>query len=311
MAIYDTFKKIDAHAIVDGSILPEDIGANQITGGKIGSGQVTEPKFADGAVAATELAGNLDFSGKSITYRAIANGDISGSAAIAGSKLASGAAVGNLGYTPMNKAGDQVTNLRLANGSAGTTAIGPSGDNNTGIFYSGNDTILTVGGSEAMRTRGNNITRERTPMFHATGTSGWRYANSYGGTGWRELNGNFGWSSYQRGGTNFQNGNGRFYAPSAGFYQFQFQTYARNDTNSTGNYVHFSFGKNGSVAMHGGRTPHGIWRHGGRNNLAHGLYADLGTYMNAGQYISVWIFWRGNQTRFHGAHSIFNGYLIG
>jgi hypothetical protein len=311
MAIYDTFKKIDAHAIVDGSILPEDIGANQITGGKIGSSQVTEAKFAEGAVAATELAANIDLSSKSITYRSIADGDISGSAAIAGSKLASGAAVGNLGYTPMNKAGDQVTNLRLATGSAGTTAIGPSGDNNTGIFYSGNDTILTVGGSEAMRTRGNNVTRERTPMFHATGTSGWRYNNSYGGYGWRELSGNFGWSAYQRGGTNFQNGNGRFYAPVSGFYQFQFQTYCRNDTNSTAGYVHFSFGKNGSVAMHGGRTPHGIWRHGGRNNYAHGLYADLGTYMNAGQYISVWIFWRNSQTRFHGAHSIFNGYLIG
>ena len=310
MALYDTFKKIDAHALVDGSLQSEDIGAAQVTDTKIGSNQVSTDQLGDGAVSGTQLAGSIDISSKTVTYRTVTNADISGSAAIEGSKLASGAATGNLGYTPMNKAGDQVTNLRLSNGSAGTTSLGPSGDNNTGINFSGNDTILLTGGQEAMRTRGNNVTRERSPMFHSTGTSGWRYNNSYGGYGWRELNGNFGWSSYQRGGTNFQNGNGRFYAPVAGFYQFQFQTYCRNDTNGTDGYVHFSFGKNGGVAMHGGRTPHGIWRHGGRNNYAHGLYADLGTYMNAGQYVSVWIFWRNSQTRFHGAHSIFNGYQI-
>ena len=314
MAVYNRFKKINNEAIVDGGIQTDDIVDGTVVSSDFANNAVTADEIADGAVESVKLAASLDFSGKSITYRPIDAGDISNTANIAGSKLASGAAATNLGYTPVNKAGDTMTGqIRFPTGSAAAPAITPASDTNTGISFSGNQTILSSGADEGLRVNtSGQIQRANSVMFHSTGTSGWRYANSYGGDrGWRELNGNFGWSSYQRGGTNFANGRGRFTAPTAGFYQFQFQTYGYNNNNSTNNYIHLTFGINGGNAMVAGRTPHGIWMHGSHRNHAQGIYMDLATYLNAGQYVNVRVYWNGNQSRFHGAHSVFNGYMIG
>lgn len=314
MAKYNTFKKINGEAIIDGAIQTADIVDGTVDTTDFASGAVNTVNVADGAVESTQLAASLDLSGKSVTYRAVEDGDISSTAAIAGSKLGSGAIVQNLGYTPLNRAGDTMTGqLRFPSGTTGAPAITRTGDNDTGISFSGNSTRISAGGTTGLNVEsGGRVLRENTPMFHSTGTSGWRYANSYGGSSaWRELNGNFGWSSYQRGGSNFSNGRGRFTAPIAGFYQFQFQTYGYNNNNRTDQYVHLSFGINGGNAMVAGRTPHGIWMHGSHRNHAQGIYMDLATYLNAGQYVNVRVFWRGNQSRFHGAHSVFNGYMIG
>jgi hypothetical protein len=125
------------------------------------------------------------------------------------------------------------------------------------------------------------------------------------------LNGNFGWTGEQRGGSNFNYGNGRFTAPVAGFYQFMFETYARNDRNNNQGYYHMSFGVNGGNGMVGGRAPHGIYGHSNAQRYyPNGTHVDLGTYLNAGQYVEVRVFWHNNQTRFHSAHSVFNGYMI-
>jgi hypothetical protein len=125
------------------------------------------------------------------------------------------------------------------------------------------------------------------------------------------LNGNFGWTGQQRGGSNFNYGNGRFTAPVAGFYQFMFETYSRNDRNNNQGYYHMSFGVNGGNGMVGGRTPHGIYGHSNAQRYyPNGTHVDLGTYLNAGQYVEVRVFWHNNQTRFHSAHSVFNGYMI-
>ena len=161
-------------------------------------------------------------------------------------------------------------------------------------------------------TRYDTLQKPNSVAFHAPGTSGWRYSNSYGGRGWRTLGSNFGWgTNQQRGGSVFNNSNGRFTAPVAGFYQFHFETYARNDRNNTQGYYHMSFGVNGGNQMVGGRTPHGIYGHSNASRYyPNGTHVDLGTYLNAGQYVEVRVFWHNNQTRFHGAHSMFNGYMI-
>lgn len=313
MANYNSFKRIDSEAIVDGEVVEGEIATGTITVTQLADGAVTESKILDGAVNSDKIAANFDISGKTVTYRPIANNDISASANIAGSKFASGAVATNLGGTPLNRAGGTMSGqLRTTTGSTGAPAIYRSGDTDTGISFSGNTTTVSAGGRSGVVMNSNdNLTKPNSVAFHAPGTSGWRYANSYGGTGWRSLNSNFGWTGEQRGGSNFNYGNGRFTAPVAGFYQFHFETYARNDRNNNQGYYHMSFGVNGGNAMVGGRTPHGIYGHSNAQRFyPNGTHVDLGTYLNAGQYVEVRVFWHNNQTRFHGAHSVFNGYMI-
>lgn len=313
MATYNSFKRINSDAIIDGEVVASEIAASNVTEAKVADGAVTEVKILDGAVTSSKLASSLDISGKTVTYRAIQNADISATAGIAGSKFAGGAMASNLGGTPLNRAGGTMTGqLKTTTGSASAPAIYRSGDADTGISFSGNSTTISAAGQAGVVMNSNdNLTKPNSVAFHAPGTSGWRYANSYGGTGWRSLNSNFGWTGEQRGGSNFNYGNGRFTAPVAGFYQFHFETYARNDANNTNGYYHMSFGINGGNAMVGGRTPHGIYAHSTVSNFyPNGTHVDLGTYLNAGQYVEVRVFWHNNQTRFHGAHSVFNGYMI-
>jgi len=314
MANYNSFKRINSEAIIDGEVVTSEIGTTTVGTSEFADGAVIEGKILDGAVADSQLDSNVDISGKTVTYRAIANGDISSSAGIAGGKFAGGAIAGNLGGAPLNKAGGTMTGqLKTTTGSAGAPAVYRSGDSNTGISFSGNSTTLSAGGQAALVLNTNDtITKPNSVAFHAPGTSGWRYSNSYGGRGWRTLGSNFGWgNNQQRGGSVFNNSNGRFTAPIAGFYQFHFETYARNDANNTQGYYHMSFGVNGGNAMVGGRTPHGIFAHSTVSRYyPNGTHMDLGTYLNAGQYVEVRVFWHNNQTRFHGAHSVFNGYMI-
>ena len=311
MAEYKGQKRIDAEAIVDGEIQEADIQAEGIGNADIVDGAVDQTAIGSAAVDDGKLSSTFDISTKQVTYRPFVTGDLA-DGSIAGNKLGSGAAIDNLGYTPVNRAGDTMTGQpRFPNGSSNSVAISRGSDTNTGVYFSGTQTRLAANGRNALIVQNNgNVTRENSVMFHSTGTSGWRYANSYGGPGWRTLNGNFGWSSYQRGGSNFNNNNGRFTAPVSGFYHFNFQTYGYNNTNTTSGYVHLSFGINGGNNMVGGRNPHGIWMHGTFNRHANGILMDLGTYLNAGQYVNVRVFWRNNQSRFHGAHSIFNGYMV-
>lgn len=313
MANYNSFKRINSEAIVDGEVVTSEIGGTTVGTTEFADGAVTENKILDGSVADTQLDTNVDISGKTVTYRAIANGDISSSAGISGGKFASGAISGNLGGAPLNKAGGTMAGaLKTTTGSTGAPAVYRSGDADTGISFSGNSTTISAGGQAGVVMNTNDtLTKPNSVAFHSPGTSGWRYANSYGGTGWRSMNGNFGWTGQQRGGSNFNYGNGRFTAPIAGFYQFQFETYARNDRNNNQGYYHMSFGVNGGNGMVGGRTPHGIYGHSNAQRYyPNGTHVDLGTYLNAGQYVEVRVFWHNNQTRFHSAHSVFNGYMI-
>ena len=312
MATYNSFKRIDGDAIVDGQVRNAEIAVATVNTADFANNAVGTDQIADGAVTVGKLTNDVDISGKTVTYRTLVNGDFSGSAAIAGNKFASGAMATNLGGTPLNRAGGTMSGqLRLPNGTSAAPALrGP--DSNTGISFSGNQTTISAGGQNALiLDSSDRVTYPNNVNFTASGTSGWRYANSYGGLRWRSLNGTFGWTTRQSGGSNFDNGNGAFTAPIAGFYQFHFETYARNDANNNNGYYHMSFGINGGNAMVGGRTPHGIFAHSTVSRYyPNGTHMDLGTYLNAGQYVQVRVYWHNNQTRFHGAHSCFNGYLV-
>ena len=316
MASYNSFKRINSDAIVDGTLTNVDIQSGQVTTAKIANGAVTSVKFADGNVTTAKLAASLDLSGKTVSYRPISNADVNSSADIAGDKLASGAATTNLGYTPVNTAGDAMTgNLRVQAGSAGAPSI-RGADGNTGIYFAGNDDLrMTVNGSDVLQIDSSGRAKFPTrPAFSVAGTSGWRYSNSYGGPGGhREIGGPMGFTfGHQTGGSNFNTGNGRFTAPVAGWYAFQTCWYFLNNNNNTGEYYHPWIWRNQSTGhAPTGRAPYTIVMHGNRNNYEDGFNPCMIMYMNSGQYASLGAYMAGNSGRHHCGHQIFSGYLIG
>ena len=320
MPTYNSFKRIDADAIVDATIAAADVADNAAIAGKFAVDAITAPKIGAGQVGATQLGASVDLSGKTVTYRTIVDGDLAAGAAITSDRLAAGAITTNLGYTPLsnNNSNSMTGVLRLPNGSAAAPAIQSAAQSNTGIYFdSANNVVFSVAGAERMRMNANGHKTVGTDsttgsiMWMASGTSGWTYANSYGGYGWREIGGGFGWDVYQRGGGNFSTGNGRFTAPVSAFYHLSWQSYNYNDDNNTPNYVHLGFSRNGGTGAWSGRHPHGMWMHGSNNNHAGGVSMSLDLYLNAGEFTSQTFFWAGGPSRVHGAHSIFAGYMIG
>jgi len=320
MPTYNSFKRIDSDAIVDGTIAASDVADNAAIAGKFATDAITAAKIGPGQVGATQLGASVDLSGKTVTYRTIVDGDLSASAGITADRLASGAITTNLGYTPLsnNNSNSMTGVLRLPNGSAGAPAIRSASQSNTGIYFdSANNVVFSVAGTERMRINANGHKTTGTDSttgsiaWHAAGTSGWTYANSYGGYGWREIGGGMGWDAYQRGGSNFSTGNGRFTAPVSGFYHLTWQSYNYNDDNNTPNYVHLGFSRNGGTGAWSGRHPHGMWMHGSNNNHAGGVSMSLDLYLSAGEYTSQTFYWAGGPSRVHGNHSIFAGYMIG
>jgi hypothetical protein len=318
MPTYNSFKRIDAEAIIDGSVAAADVADNAVVTGKFAVDSITASKIATGSVGATQLGASVDLSGRTVTYRTIVDGDIAAGAGITSDRLASGAITTNLGYTPLanNNANAMTGVLRVPNGSAGAPAIQSASQSNTGIYFdSANNVVFSVAGAERMRMNANGHKTTGTDsttgsvMWLASGTSGWTYANSYGGFGWREITGGMGWDVYQRGGTNFSGG--RFTAPVSAFYHLTWQSYNYNDDNNTPNYVHLGFSRNGGTGAWSGRHPHGMWMHGSNANHAGGVTMALDLYLNAGEFTSQMFFWAGGPSRVHGAHSIFAGYMIG
>ncbi len=314
MATYGSFKRIANDSIIDGTIQAGDIADNAAIAGDFAPNSVTATEIGTGAVGTTQLASSIDISGKTVTYRTVVDGDIASGAGIAAGKLASGAATTNLGYTPLNNAGGTMSGvLRVPAGSVSDPSIKSADQSTTGIYFDAADNIVfTVAGTQAMRINANgHKTTPNSIMWLASGTTGWTYANSYGGYGWREIGGGMGWDVYQSGGSNFSTGNGRFTAPISGFYHLTWQSYNYNDDNNTPNYIHLGFSRSGGLGAWTGRHPHGIWMHGTPNNHAGGVSMSLDLYLNSGEYTSQYFFWAGGPSRVHGSHSIFGGYLIG
>lgn len=314
MATYSSFKKIDTDALVDGTLVAADIAADTVPNTAISANAVPSSAIS-GTVTSAKLASSIDLSAKTVTYRSIVDGDISASAGIAGSKLASGAATTNLGYTPVNAAGDTMSGtLTLAGGSASSPSIARAGNTNTGINFSSNTVDFITNGSVQMQfDSGGRVRRPNHPAFAAAGTNGWLYASNYGGTGYREVTSQMGWTtSHQTGGTNFDSNNGRFTAPVTGYYVFHTHWYLLNDNNSTPSYVHLFFSKNSGIGWtQSGRAPYVMNMHGNRNNYDDGASYSCVMPLNAGEYCSLGIVWHSYNSRQHCGHQIFSGYLIG
>lgn len=308
MAGYSSFKKIESEGIIDGAVTATKVANGAVTESKIADNSVTNLKIANGAVASGELSNTLDISAKTVIYRSLVDGDFS-SGSITGSKLASGAATTNMGYTPVNTGGDTMTgSLIVQNGEV----VSPSGSTNSGIRFTADNVQFREEGSNKIvfDGYGRPVESDR-PVFVASGRGGWRYANSYGGpSSWRELD-NMGWNMSVNGGMS-QSNNCRVTVPTAGYYYFYCQTYWYNDANNTNGYTHWNISRNSSIGTSTtGRVPHTMYAYGLRNNYAPGIMTSVIFYMNAGQYVSPQPYFGGNQGRHHGNHSLWCGYLLG
>lgn len=314
MATYGSFKKIESESIIDGAVTGTTLATDSVTTVEFANASVRTSDIQAGAVGTTQLASTVDLSGKTVTYRPLVSNDFT-NGSIDGGKLASGAIVSNLGYTPLNKAGGTHSgSLKIAAGSAGSPSLQSSSSSNTGIFFpASNQVAFTTGGTNQLNINANGHFREpNKPAFHAAGSGGWYYANSFGGVnGWRELT-NMTWNVTQQGGNNVGT-NGRFYAPVAGYYYFYLQTYWYNDDNNTNGYTHWNIGRNGSPSTSvNGWTPHTIYSHGATSHHTPGIQVGVTFWMNQGDYASPQPYWGGGGTgRMHGDHSLWCGFLIG
>lgn len=152
---------------------------------------------------------------------------------------------------------------------------------------------------------------DRRPAFWAMGTVGWLYGNQVGNNaqwgsvfGW--TSGGSGWGSY-----GFNNSQGRFYAPLTGRYYFYASTYHYNDNNSY-EYIHFMFGKNGSISFNNGRSPYSIFGHGSNYNHIDGDTHATNVQLNQGEYMTIQSPWNiGGNQRVYAAHTLFCGCLVG
>jgi hypothetical protein len=313
MPSYNSFKRINTEAIIDGSVTGTKLGTDSVTTAKINANAVSTADIQNGAVGTTQLAASVDLSAKTVTYRAIVNADIANST-ITGGKLGASAAVNNLGFTPVNRAGGTVASgqLRLAAGSVGASAIGLTADDNVGIYFpTTNQVSIATSGGQRMLVDGSGRTTEpNRPSFFACGLGGWYYGNTFGGAGWRELNG-IGFSFETRGGISITS-NSRVTAPVSGYYWFYLQSYYYNDNNATNGYTHWNIGRNGAPnTAVGGRHPHTIFSHGVPNNYTPGIMVPMEMYMNAGDFASPQPYTANGPGRFHADHTLWCGFLIG
>ena len=313
MATYSSFKKITSDAIIDGAVNSSVIAPTTITSTDIENLAVDNTKMS-GVVTTGKLAASVDLSGKTVSYRPITNADLSGTAGLAGSKFTTGAAVTNLGFTPVNSAGDTMTGtLTLPAGSAAAPSIRSANSSNTGIYFPGSNQIaFSQGGNNRLNIANPNTQIGNKVSFNAVGTTGWFYGNTFGG-GERELNSVWGWTTnYETGGTNFAPGTGRFTAPVTGYYHFNTMYYLLNDANSAPHYVHLFFRKNNNRAWTpGGRSPYTINMHSTTSSYDDGAsYASV-MQLNAGDFCSLAVVWHGFSSRMHAGHQFFNGHLIG
>jgi len=316
MANYNSFKRIDRQAIVDGAVQGVDIAPGAVNTNEIANNAITSAKIENTSVSSPQLGDPVDLSTKNITYRPFVNADFSNSANIAQDKLASGAAEVNLGYTPLSTAGNNAMGGRLAvaNGSVSAPSIRGS-DTNTGIYFNNNEVRFSINGSDALQIDSSGRAMfPRKPMFAAAGQPGWLYTNSFGGgVGQKELNSTMNWNlAHQYGGSNFNTSNGRFTAPVSGWYHFSTMYYLYNNNNSTSSYIHTFFMRNGSVnTTPSSRIPYNINMHGNTNSHDDGACYNSIQYLNSGQYVSLACRWHQNNSRIHAGHQIFSGQLIG
>ena len=173
-----------------------------------------------------------------------------------------------------------------------------------GISLTGNLYVDTVGGTYK-------TTIGSQPAFYAGGRAGWLYSGSFPGG---ELGSAMSWQVTQQGegSYGFNTSTGRYTAPIAGNYYIYGQSYYLNDTNATGNYIHFLLAKNGNVSWNvGGRTPYNIYSHGEKAGYSDGINVSAIFNLSVGDYVSIKPPWSGSSGRLYADHSLFCGYLLG
>jgi len=146
------FSTVSRTAFVDSSVTTAMIADGAITADKIANGTIIAADVADGAITTAKLNSTLDLSGKTITYRSIVAGDLASNAIttakitdanVTAAKLASGAAVSNIGYTPANKAGDTFTGyVEVGNTVRVTSISNPASGAGMELAYDGTQGII-------------------------------------------------------------------------------------------------------------------------------------------------------------------------
>jgi hypothetical protein len=315
MASYSSFKKIETESIIDGAVTGQKLGTDSVTTAKFAAASVRTSDIINGAVGTNQLAATVDLSGKTVTYRPIITGDFT-NGTITGGKLATGAVTTNLGFTPLNRAGDTASGqFSIIDGSATTTSLQGSSDANTGIYFTGTDALaISTGGTARLLMDASGRTQEpNRPSFYACGDGGWYYSNSFGGpNSWRDLSGAWTWSVSEQGGSNFNTSTGRFTAPVSGYYYFYSQAYHYNDNNEPPNYIHWNIGRNsGNSTGPSSRSPHTMYSHGVPSNHTPGIQCSIQFYMTAGDYACNRSYWAAAAGRIHGNHHLWCGFLIG
>lgn len=134
---------VDAAAIATNAVDTPELKDDAVTGSKIADGVLVASHFSAGAVGTAAIAAdavtNNEIADGTIVAGNIANGTITNA------KLAAGVAAANLGFTPVNRAGDTGIsgNLDLAN----VTAIRgkETGGTARNLVYMGSDNRVTIG----------------------------------------------------------------------------------------------------------------------------------------------------------------------
>jgi hypothetical protein len=130
--------------IAAGTILDSNMAANTITAASIANSTITSAQLASGAISTSNLADGLITTQKiaslAVTAGQIANNTITAgqiaTGTISGDRLAGGAAVTNLGFTPLNKASDSTTTSQFT--FAKSIGTGPAQYQNCAVLLGDN-----------------------------------------------------------------------------------------------------------------------------------------------------------------------------
>ena len=187
---------------------------------------------------------------------------------VTAAKMAAGAAVGNLGYTPVNKAGDSMTgtlnivesgnaHLRLQSGAAGLSRVIASDGADAGYldYDHGSDSwIVRTAGTERVRVDSSGrVLMPYQPMFTVVNPT----AAPTSGSGYYFTN----WSVIQNTGNHFNNSTGAFTAPVAGNYLFRMILMGVDNGVTTSPHCGFSLNGNSNTGGAMGYASNGMWEH--------------------------------------------------